>query len=166
MTLEDELIQTKEGFWKATKCFHFSMKQSIQDVQEFGRLLKKYLKVKGLSFECKSSYLIYTDQRADKNCNPYFFRGDLVMEVRRKSLMSRLNPRHSKIDGDETIVIQWDKGDDFFITFQEYKYEESGKQITWKIPLEQIKAFKEKLERFAGADDIYKLLLDCATQDE
>lgn len=166
MTSEDEMVQTKEGYWKSNKCLHFQMKQSIQDVQEFGRLLKKYLKVKGLPFKHEGVSLIYSHQRADKNCNPYFFRGDLVIDVKKKSLASILNLRHNKIDGDETIVIQWDKGDDLFIAFQEYKYEAYSKKITWKIPLEQIRTFKERLERFAGADDIYKLILDCATQDE
>ena len=163
---KDELEQTKEGYWRTDEYFEFKLKQPVEDMQDFGKQLKKYIKLKGIPFKTKDCYLMFVDQRADKDCNPYWNKGYLIMHVKKKSLKSYLNPRHNELTGDETIVIEWEKGDSEFISYQELKFEYFGRRITWKLPLEQIKEFKRMLERFANADDIYKLLLECAAEDE
>jgi len=162
-----ELTQNKHGYWVTDEMFWFELKQKIEDVEDFGKQLQKYLKIKGLPFKTKGKpYLMFTDNRTDENLVPHYNTGHLFIPVREKSLKSRLNPFHDEIAGDETIVIEWKRGKSTFSSFQEYKSEYAGCRLTWKLPLDEIKAFKSMLERFASADDIYKLLLECAAEDE
>ena len=143
------------------------MKQKIENVEDFGKQLQKYLKIRGLPFKTKAKpYLMFTDCRTDENLVPHYNTGYLIIPVREKALKSRLNPFHDEVAGDETIVIEWERNKTSFSSFQEYKSEYAGCRLTWKLPLEEIKAFKQLLERFADADDIYKLLLECASENE
>lgn len=154
-----QFLQTKKGYWVADRPLSFMLREGIDDAESFGELLKKYLKLKGLPFKVERSYLQFSQREADENLEAFWRRGYLVMHVREKSLISKLNPWHNELEGDETIVIEWVTGSKEIIAYQEFK--DNGLTVTWKLPLEQIKEFRELLEHFSQADNVYKLLIEC-----
>ena len=161
------LKQNKQGYWTTNEKFHFELKQPILDVKEFGNLFEKYLKMKGLPFKFKEAHLQFTDLRADEALRPYYHQGSYVIFIKDKTIKARLNPFHNELCGEETIVINWYYRENEFYSYQECKWAEcGGHRITWKLPLGQIRAFKDLLTRFTDVDDVYKLLLECSGQDE
>jgi len=162
--MEDSQLTLEKGYWISERPFIFQLKKPVENVTTFGKLLKKYFDVKGFPFKVLDYYLLFTDQRVE-NFVKYWNKGSLIIKLKKPSRLSRLNPFYDEIRSSDTIVIEFYKGKNFFTSYQEAKGEYIGYRFRWKLPLEKIEAFARMLDKFAKADDLYKLLI-ASVKDE
>jgi len=152
-----EFVRVKD-YWVSESPLSFELRKPVENVEVFGNLLKKYFEIKGFPFPIKEYFLLLTDKKA-RNFKTYWERGYLIIRLKKRSLLSRLNPTYNEIKSEETLVVEFLHNSKDFICYQGkegmYKY-------VWKLSLKEIEAFSSLLEKFAKADDIYKLLLRCA----
>lgn len=142
---------SKKGYWISDKRMSFELSKEIENVEIFAKSLIKFLEFfkEDIPLKIKTVYPLFVNKVLTKD-GAYFKRGYIIIEIDESSLISKLNPWHSKIHGDETIVIDYNRGDRHFTSYQEAKSEYVGMRYTWKLSEEAIIQFRKLLEKFAA----------------
>jgi len=147
---------TSEGCWVSSYYITFDLKNRIDDVQLYTKALYKFLLKEGLPFPCKEIRYFLREKTIEAEKEPYWKEGFVVIKVREPSLLSRLNPFHDELRGDETIVISFVHGTRHFKAWQEIS---SDFRIKWKLNEEEIFNFFGLLKKFAKKDEIELTML-------
>lgn len=143
------LKKDESGNWTSYFPIRIKVKR-VENVAVTAQNLVNYLKNQNFPFNCNKIEVRLEEEMANEKLEREFRIAYVLLFIKKKSLLSRLNPWHSEINGDESIVIEIRKGSNLLSLYQEYKYDYSG-TFTWKISLEQIRTLVSLLEKFVKA---------------
>jgi len=147
---------SSENCWVSSYFITFNLKNRIDDVQLYTKALYRFFLKERLPFPYQEIRFFFRERTIETGRDPYWKEGFVVLKVKEPSLLSKLNPFHDELRGDETIVIHFLHGTRHFKAWQEIT---SDFRIRWKLNEEEILKFLELLEKFAKKDEIELTML-------
>ena len=146
----------RDRCWESSYVFVYRLKNPIKDVTLYTKALYLFLKKVGLPFPYLEMKYFFEDKTMEPNKRPYWKHGFVVIKVKEPSLLSRINPFHDELRGDETIVIQFKHNDRYFRAWHEIT---SFANVRWKLKEKELLRFMELLDSFSKKTDLELTLL-------
>jgi len=150
MTDEDEWsYKISKKYWEHPDELKINLPETIKEVKEIAILLKDFLETEKLPFKVLGEIEInYSNRSVDANLNERWDNAYLIIPVLKRGLLRK--PKYDKLDAKHNIKIRVSISKPVLGTWQEYAWNSgSGNIHRWYIGMEQIRAWKELLEKFS-----------------
>lgn len=140
----------KKKCWQNETELTIEFPENIKDVKAIANLLITFLDKEKLPFKVLGKIeIFYSDKRADSNMNEYWDHAYVMIPILERGILRK--PRYDKMIGKHFIKVRISLGKSILGTWQEYRRnrESACSYIhVWYMELDQIKAWKELLEKF------------------
>ena len=138
---------SKRKCWESDKELEITLPNKIKDVKLISSLLRAFLEKETVPFKIvRNIEIYYSGKKATDNLEEFWSHAFVMIQVQKRSF-SYLNPFYDKDDKKHYIKVRFTINTDVFNSWQEYRFPDERR---WYLELEQIKAWKKLLEKFAS----------------
>lgn len=146
MTDEDWSYKISKKYWQNNEELKVELTEKVKDVKTIIHLLKDFLKKEKLPFKVLGEIeILYSNKSADASLDEHWGKAFLIIPVLKRGFFK--NPRYDKCEGKHSIKIRVSLNEAKLETWQEHCWS-GGNVHRWYMEMEQIKAWKELLEKF------------------
>jgi hypothetical protein len=144
---EDEWsYKIKRKCWEHPEELPIELSESTKDVKETAHLLKDFLEEETLPFKVLGEIEIdYSNKSVDMNLNERWGNAYITIPIMKRGFLRK--PKYDKLEEKHYLKIRISLGKAKLSTWQEHAWS-NGSIHRWYMEMEQIKAWKELLERF------------------
>ena len=146
MTDEDWSYKISKKYWQNKEELAIELPEVVKDVRTVAYLLRSFLENEKLPFKVIGELEIdYSDKSADSNLIEHWGKAFIIIPVLERGFIRK--PRYDKLSGKHYIKIRITLDKPNIHTWQQYAWD-GGERHRWYLTMEQIKAWKEILEKF------------------
>jgi len=148
MTDEDEWsYKISKKYWEHPDELRINLPETIKEVKEIAILLKDFLEEEKLPFKVLGEIEIdYSNRSVDANLNKRWDNAYVTIPVLKRGLLRK--PKYDKFEEKHYIKVRVSVSKSILGTWQEHAWH-SGSVHRWYIEMEQIRTWKELLEKFS-----------------
>jgi hypothetical protein len=146
MTDDDWSYKISKKYWQNKEELTIKLPQNIKDVKTVAYLLRTFLENEKCPFKIIGEIeLLYSDKSADANLTEHWGRAYIIIPVLKRGILKK--PRYDKLEEKHFIKVRISLDKSNLGTWQEHCWD-NGNCHRWYMEMEQIKAWKELLEKF------------------
>lgn len=153
MTDNDWSYDISKKYWYNKNELRIESTEMVKDIKVVANLLKTFLEKEELPFKVLGEIeLLYSDKSADSNLSEHWGRAYILIPVLKRRIFRKPCGekwvwQYNKLEGKHFIKVRISLNESNFGTWQEYH----DSKHRWYIEMEQIKTWKELLEKFSNS---------------